>query len=372
MRAALLLALRLTLLVVSIRALCPAEENARLRPYAAAVCLLAGLVRVELPFGVPLAAVEAAAVCLLADSMEDALLIGAACGLVLDLGSVPSPPQTACFLPAASRLPDGKSSPNGAGSGVCGALFSVRACLGRGACGLDVGRAGGRGSLMSAPRLYAAGYAAGRTCRGKHARADGGRFAADGDKAVPVLPADADGPGADLRQCSGRRLPQLRQAPAMLAGTCGRYLPPAFGLRRDNHAAGGKQMRAIFPQVSARSASGRRRSARPLTGRCARRNRSCWRSNAARKHERSPARCSVSLHGFCVRQDRSAPIKAFRATSSRLASGRSGCGAIRSAATAEQAFSAARPSTFCSATAWAPAPAHSPTRRRQFPCCGRF
>ena len=32
MRAALLLALRLTLLVVSIRALCPAEENARLRP----------------------------------------------------------------------------------------------------------------------------------------------------------------------------------------------------------------------------------------------------------------------------------------------------------------------------------------------------
>ena len=62
MRAALRLALRLTLLVVSIRALCPAEENARLRPYAAAVCLLAGLVRVELPFGVPLAEVEGAAV----------------------------------------------------------------------------------------------------------------------------------------------------------------------------------------------------------------------------------------------------------------------------------------------------------------------
>ena len=142
------------------------------------------------------------------------------------------------LLPAASRLPDGKSSPNGAGSGVCGALFSVRACLGRGACGLDAGRAGGRGSLMSAPRLCAAGYAAGRTCRGKHARADGGRFAADGDKAVPVLPADADGPGADLRQCSGRRLPQLRQVPAMLAGTCGRYLPPAFGLRQGQANAG--------------------------------------------------------------------------------------------------------------------------------------
>ena len=60
-RAALLLALRLTLLVVSIRALCPAEENARLRPYAAAVCLLAGLVRVELPFGVPLSVGGAAA-----------------------------------------------------------------------------------------------------------------------------------------------------------------------------------------------------------------------------------------------------------------------------------------------------------------------
>ena len=97
MRAALLLALRLTLLIVSIRALCPAEENARLRPYAAAVCLLAGLVRVELPFGVPLAAVGAACICLLADSTEDALVIGVACGLLLDLGSVPSPPQTACF-----------------------------------------------------------------------------------------------------------------------------------------------------------------------------------------------------------------------------------------------------------------------------------
>ena len=44
-----------------------------------------------------------------------------------------------------------------------------------------------------------------------------------------------------------------------------------------------------LPQVSARSASGRRRSARPLTRRCARRNRSCWRSNAARKHEISRA-----------------------------------------------------------------------------------
>ena len=41
--------------------------------------------------------VGAAAVCLLVEDAQDALLIGAACGLVLDLGSLPSPPQTACF-----------------------------------------------------------------------------------------------------------------------------------------------------------------------------------------------------------------------------------------------------------------------------------
>ena len=51
----------------------------------------------ELPFGVPLSVVGAAAVCLLVEDAQDALLIGAACGLVLDLGSLPSPPQTACF-----------------------------------------------------------------------------------------------------------------------------------------------------------------------------------------------------------------------------------------------------------------------------------
>mgnify|MGYP002137784995 CR=1 FL=1 len=33
----------------------------------------------------------------LVQDAQDALLIGAACGLVLDLGSLPSPPQTACF-----------------------------------------------------------------------------------------------------------------------------------------------------------------------------------------------------------------------------------------------------------------------------------
>ena len=156
-RAALLLALRLTLLVVSIRALCPAEEAARLRPYAAAVCLLAGLVRVELPFGVPLSVVGAAAVCLL---VEDA--------------------------------------PDGAGGGVCGTVFSVRARLGRGARGLDAGRAGRRGFLVPAPRLCAAGCAAGRACCGQHAGADGGCPAADGDKAVSFRAGSPDGPGADL------------------------------------------------------------------------------------------------------------------------------------------------------------------------------
>lgn len=95
--AVLKLALRLTLLIVSIRVLCPTQNSERLRPYAAAVCLLAGLVRIELPFGVPLAVCLAALLCLLPSRPSDALRIGAACGLVLDLGSTPSPPQTACF-----------------------------------------------------------------------------------------------------------------------------------------------------------------------------------------------------------------------------------------------------------------------------------
>ena len=53
--------------------------------------------RVQLPFGVPLAVIPAAAICVLAAAGPEALAVGAACGLVLDLGSVPSPPQTACF-----------------------------------------------------------------------------------------------------------------------------------------------------------------------------------------------------------------------------------------------------------------------------------
>lgn len=197
-RAALLLALRLTLLVVSIRALCPAEETARLRPYAAAVCLLAGLVRVELPFGVPLSVVGAAAVCLLVEDAQDALLIGAACRAGARSREPSVSAADGLLLPAASCLPDGGPSPDGAGGGVCGTVFSVRARLGRGARGLDAGRAGRRGFLVPAPRLCAAGCAAGRACCGQHAGADGGCPAADGDKAVSFRAGSPDGPGADL------------------------------------------------------------------------------------------------------------------------------------------------------------------------------
>lgn len=371
MRAALLLALRLTLLVVSIRALCPAEENARLRPYAAAVCLLAGLVRVELPFGVPLAAVEAAAVCLLADSMEDALLIGAACGLVLDLGSVPSPPQTACFcLPLlVCRMANLRRTARAAA--FAGLYFLCVLVWGGEHAGWTLGVLAGAVLSCLLP-----GFALPDTRR-------------DAPAATSTLVQTAD----VLQQMETKlslSCPQTQTAPALIFDsaaddvcrscvkrqqcwqeraddTC-RLLSACAGTIMRQGQANAGDLPAGFCAVCIREEAFRA----AVNRRCARRNRSCWRSNAARKHERSPARCSVSLHGFCVRQDRSAPIKAFRATSSRLASGRSGCGAIRSAATAEQAFSAARPSTFCSATAWAPAPAHSPTRRRQFPCCGRF
>ena len=183
-RAALLLALRLTLLVVSIRALCPAEETARLRPYAAAVCLLAGLVRVELPFGVPLSVVGAAAVCLLVQDAQDALLIGAACGLVLDLGSLPSPPQTACFcLPLlVCRMADLRRTARAAA--FAGLYFLCVLVWGGEHAGWTLGVLAGAVFSCLLPRLCAAGCAARRACCGQHAGADGGRPAADGDKAV--------------------------------------------------------------------------------------------------------------------------------------------------------------------------------------------
>jgi len=198
-RAALLLALRLTLLVVSIRALCPAEEAARLRPYAAAVCLLAGLVRVELPFGVPLSVVGAAAVCLLVEDAQDALLIGAACGLVLDLGSLPSPPQTACFcLPLlVCRMADLRRTARAAA--FAGRVFSVRARLGGEARGLDAGVLAGAVSRACSPAFVAAGVRGGTApAAAEHAGADGGCPAADGDKAVSFRAGSPDSPGADL------------------------------------------------------------------------------------------------------------------------------------------------------------------------------
>ena len=78
LQAALQLILRLVLLTLRVRMLSPAPANVRLRPYAAAVCLLAGLVRVQLPFGVPLAVIPAAAICVLAAAGPEALAVGAA------------------------------------------------------------------------------------------------------------------------------------------------------------------------------------------------------------------------------------------------------------------------------------------------------
>ena len=196
-RAALLLALRLTLLVVSIRALCPAEETARLRPYAAAVCLLAGLVRVELPFGVPLSVVGAAAVCLLVEDAQDALLIGAACGLVLDLGSLPSPPQTACFcLPLlVCRMADLRRTARAAAFAglyfLCVLVWGGSTRAGRWACWQA------RFSRACSPALRCR-MRGGRACCGQHAGADGGCPAADGDKAVSFRAGSPDSSGADL------------------------------------------------------------------------------------------------------------------------------------------------------------------------------
>ena len=94
--AILRLVLRLALLVLSVRALSD-RQGGRLRPYAAAVCLLAGLIRVRLPFGVPLGVSFAAYLSLCAAGSAYAIPAGAVCGLVLDLGCTPTPPQTACF-----------------------------------------------------------------------------------------------------------------------------------------------------------------------------------------------------------------------------------------------------------------------------------
>lgn len=94
---ALRLVLRLTLLNGSVRALRPAHTDAGLQPRAAVICLLAGLVRVTVLLDIPLAIVLASVLCLRHAAQPDALAIGAACGLVIDLGSTPAPPQTACL-----------------------------------------------------------------------------------------------------------------------------------------------------------------------------------------------------------------------------------------------------------------------------------
>lgn len=95
MAAVLRLLLRLTLLVLCVRVLHPSAKP-RLRRSAAVLLLLAGLARVSLPLGVPLALVLATAFCL-QNSEPELLARAAACGLVLDLSCAPSPPQTLCF-----------------------------------------------------------------------------------------------------------------------------------------------------------------------------------------------------------------------------------------------------------------------------------
>lgn len=197
-RAALLLALRLTLLVVSIRALCPAEETAQaaaIRSGGVSACgtcargaaVRRSAVRGRRSGGVPAGGGRAGRASdwrgLRAGARSREPSVSAADGLL---------------LPAASCLPDGGPSPDGAGGGVCGTVFSVRARLGRGTRGLDAGRAGRRGFLVPAPRLCAAGCAARRACCCQHAGADGGCPAADGDKAVSFRAGSPDSPGADL------------------------------------------------------------------------------------------------------------------------------------------------------------------------------
>ena len=176
LQAALQLILRLVLLTLSVRMLSPAPANARLRPYAAAVCLLAGLVRVQLPFGVPLAVIPAAAICVLAAAGPEALAVGAACGLVLDLGSVPSPPQTACFC--INHLKNSIPS--------------------RRTRGLDA-RGGGRRAARLCPA--AAAGASGSRSPGRRPgrpRSGGGRAARARGAGESGASGAADGPGPDL------------------------------------------------------------------------------------------------------------------------------------------------------------------------------
>ena len=65
----------------------------------AAVCLLAGLLRVQLPFGVPLGVSFAAYLSLCAAGSIYTIPAGAVCGLVLDLGCTPSQVFTKVILP---------------------------------------------------------------------------------------------------------------------------------------------------------------------------------------------------------------------------------------------------------------------------------
>ena len=86
---------------------------------------------------------------------------------------------------------------------------------------------------------------------------------------------------------------------------------------------------------------------------------------------RSPVRCWAIWRGSWARPGAGPKRRARRAGGSHSACGRSGCGAIRSAATRARAFRSGRCSMCCCATVWAPARARRPTRRRPFPCSAR-
>lgn len=339
-RAALLLALRLTLLVVSIPGALPAEETARLRPYAAAVCLLAGLVRVELPFGVPLSVVGAAAVCLLVEDAQDALLIGAACGLVLDLGSLPSPPQTACFcLPLlVCRMADLRRTARAAA--FAGLYFLCVLVWGGEHAGWTLGVLAGAvfscllpGFALPDARRDAPAAASTLVQTADVLQRMETKLSLSGQEAQTAPALIFDSAADDVcrscvkhQQCWQERADDTCRLLSACAGT----------ILRQGQANEG-DLPAGFCAVCIREEAFRA----AINRRCAPSSRSCWPSGAARRRGKFPARCSVSLRAFYARRARSAPPGASRAIGSRSASGRSGCGAIRSAATAGQASSAA-------------------------------
>lgn len=198
LQAALQLILRLVLLTLSVRMLSPAPANARLRPYAAAVCLLAGLVRVQLPFGVPLGRDPGGGD--LRAGRGRAGGAGRRRGLRAGIGSRQraEPAADGLLLLFPARLPSRGGAEAGAGGGIFGDVFSVRARLGRRTRGLDA-RGGGRRAARLSPA--AAAGASGSRSPGRRPgrpRPGGGRAARARGAGESGASGAADGPGPDL------------------------------------------------------------------------------------------------------------------------------------------------------------------------------